>query len=225
MNSLQLVEQRKRIAELTGYNPNDLSQSYLRSDVLLDSGAQFAFDFTFNKTGSNKTEKLLATNDIFIITAIGIRFKKISSATPTDILHSNAKSYTFINTAAGIFDGAAGDAKLQGLYSGNLSVLIDNKNIFPAIPMQYFERITTAQQGNINAAIAGPVTYTTQRDANEGSNWGFFPVEPFIIKGDGKNYINLNGPVSQDYTEANENNYATCYLSGYLGQNCNNVRS
>lgn len=222
MNSLQLIDQRNKIAAITNMNPNDLSQSYLRADVLLNSGSAFQFDFTYNKAGKNATERLLAINDSFIITAIAVRLKKISSATPTDVLHSNAKSYCFVNTASGIFDGAAGDAKLQGLYAGNLSVLIDNKNIFPAIPMQYFERITDAQQGNINAAITGPVTYTTQRDGNEGALWGFVPVEPFVIRGNGKNYISLNGPVAQDYTESSENNYATCYLAGYLAQNTNN---
>jgi hypothetical protein len=225
MNSLSIIQQRNSIAASQGFKPSNLSQSYLRADVLLNTGGSFAFDYTYNKAGKNATEKLLAINDAFVVTAIAVKLKKISSATPSDTLHAKAKSYTYLNTATGIFDGSAGDANLQALYAGSLNVNIDNDVIFPALPMEYFERVPTSQQGQVTALTVTPTSGTISRDGVDGALYGFFAIEPFIIKGDGKNFINLVAPLALDFTEASENNYATCFLAGFLCQNENNVRS
>lgn len=224
MNSLNLLRERNEYAQKLGMDPNNLSQSALRSDSLITTGAAFNFNFSYSKPEKNVSENLLAQNDSFIVTMVTMTIKKISAAASTDALQGVALDYNYVNKSTGLFDGT-NDANLQALFNGIFSVKIDNDLIFPGIPARFFQRVPSVQQGEVMAAIAGPVTYPVARDGFENALFGYYFVEPFVIKGDGKNFGVITAPTSYNFAEANELNYATAVFGGYLCQNENNVKA
>lgn len=224
MNSLALRQERNFFAQELKMNKNNLTQSCLRADTVLNSGSGFDFNFSATKNTANPSEMLLEQNDAFIVTAIGLTIKKLNSATASALnaLHCVALDYNYVNKTTGIFDGT-NDANIQAIFNGKLGILIDNVFIFPSIPARVFQRVPTSQQGQVNAAIAGPSTYTQPRDGFENAMFGYYFVEPFVLKGDGKNYAQIDTGESYTYSEANETNFATCLFIGYLAQNENSV--
>jgi hypothetical protein len=162
----------------------------------------------------------LAQNDKFCVTHISFALGKIQSATPTDTQLANMLLYRFVNKATSLFDGS-NDANLQAIYNGVLSITVDNVRIIPRTDMFCFERVPEAQQGNVNAAISGPTTYTTQRDGNPNGLFGYYPVDPFIVKGTGKNDFVVSLPTGVNMAESNETNYLVMQLKGFVASNAN----
>lgn len=222
-NVISAVSERNFVASSVGANAAALSPSQLRSEVLLGSGA--AYQWLFTQTGKTQnviaTDYLLKQTDDFVITGIGFALKQYgtgSTTPPTAAQHGIAILYFFNNTKVFL---QTNDANMQAIYNGWATILLDNVQVAPAIGMRNFERVGTSQQGNVLAAIAGPVTYTAGRDEQPYGTYGDMPIAPLRINGNSKFEINvvLGGNASQTIATANYFNYGVFLLRGYLVSN------
>lgn len=220
MSFFPTIAERQRIAMLLGTDVNQITSSYLRTSVVLNSTSSITLPVNDVKSPKVVTDQLLAQNDVFCVTHVAFALSKVASATPTDAQVSNALLYRYVNRASGLFDGS-NDANLQHIYNGILSITVNNVKKIPRLDMFCFERVPDAQQGNVNAAIAGPLTYTQQRDSVPNGLFGYFPVDPFTIAGTGKNDFVVTLPTGATMNEANETNYLTMQLKGFVVSNAN----
>jgi len=195
-----------------------LSESYLRAEVAT-TASQSAFNFQFQQSQNSSnlsSQLLLKQNDLFIVTHISALLKKVTTSGLTDSLQGSAKLYNYPNPSIFVASGEAD--RFEGVFNGVFSVTIDRKVEIPALDCRNFLRIPDTQAGQINAAIAGPVTYTTPRDGFPASLYGYYPTDVFQF--DGQQTINFNlalaGPT--DLTASSQTNYVVCILKGYLAQ-------
>jgi hypothetical protein len=223
MSFFPTLAEKQRIAALLNTTTDEISSSYVRSSTYLGNTSSLRLAVNAaDKNPQYATDALLAQNDVFCVTHIAFGLSKVGAAigSVTDALMGLALLYRYVNRAAGIFDGT-NDANLQLIYNGILSITVNNSKIIPKLDMFCFERVPDAQQGNINAAIAGPVTYTQQRDGNPNGLFGYFPVDPFTIAGTGKNDFVVTLPTGANMVESNESNFLTLQLKGFVASNAN----
>jgi hypothetical protein len=206
-----------------GVSPQQLSPSVLRRDSTR-LGTQGLIQFGFQKNGSSgvsSTSILLENNDSFIVTDIALLIKKCGDSSD---LHAASISYNHYSSL--VFTGA-NDGNLQAIYNGALSVTIDKTQYLPSLATSVFERIPDTQQGTtttafVNAAGANATTIIA-RDAKNHALYGFFPVSPFILKGNNETQsIQVNLPDSVNMTSGTQaDNFATLVFNGYLVSNKN----
>jgi hypothetical protein len=218
-NVISAVNERNFVAQSVGVAAERLSPSQLRSEVVLGTSAQYQYFFT--QTGKTQnvipTDVLLKQTDGFCITAISFALKQISAATPTAAQHGIAILYQFNNVK--VFT-QTNDANMQAIYNGYASILLDSVQVAPVIMMRNFERVSTAQQGVVTAAITGPTTYTQGRDELPYATFGDMPLTPLLVRGNAKFEIDLNlGGGAQTIATTNSSNYGVFILRGFLVNN------
>lgn len=205
-----VVAEKQYLAAKLNVDYSSLSQSYVRSETLLETQNTISFVIQAGKKQAFlPTERPIALNDEFVITHIFIGLKKIAAAAPTNLQQITARVLTYENPV--VFDGAGGDANIPGFYNGSLSFTIDRVEFLPAIPVRAFRRVPTQQQ---QAEIAG--VFPGSIDEFSNGLYGFYPIEP--VKVDGRQTINIEIDLGDavDLDEANESNYAVLELRGYL---------
>ncbi len=210
--------QKQYVQAATGVPLASLSESYLRFETLLTTQNQIKFNVKENVGTVVPTERRLSLNDAFIITHMALFVKKVASATPTVVQHANAILYPYRNPS--IFDGT-NDANIESIYNSTLSLAVNNVTYIPGMNTFSFKRVPNAQQGNINAAIAGPVTYTTASDERPNSLFGYVETDLIVLTGSQTIDIAIDLPSGWSGTmaEASESNYAVLMVAGYLAQN------
>jgi hypothetical protein len=210
--------QKQYVAAQTGAPLASLSESFLRFETLLSTQNKISFNVKENQGTIIATENRLSLNDAFIITHMALFVKKVASATPTVVQHANAVLYPYRNPS--VFDGT-NDANIDGLYNSTLSLAVNNVTYIPAMNTFSFKRVPNAQQGNINAAIAGPVTYTTATDERPNSLFGYVETDLIVLTGSQNINIDIDLPTgwSGTFAESSESNYAVLMVAGYLAQN------
>lgn len=210
--------QKQYIASTTGVPLKSLSESFLRFETLLTTQNTISFNVKENTGTTLPTEKRLSLNDAFIITHMALFVKKVASATPTAVQHANADLFPYRNPA--VFDGT-NDANLDGIYNSTLSLAVNQVKHIPGMNTFSFKRVPDAQKGNINAAIAGPVTYTTATDGRPNSLYGYVETDLIVLTGSQNIDIQIALPTgwSGTFAESSESNYAVLMVAGYLAQN------
>lgn len=205
-----------------GVSPQQLSPSVLRRDSSA-LATQGLISFGFQKNGSSSvssTSILLENNDSFIVTDIALLIKNCP-----DTAAGHAASISYNHYSSLVFTGA-NDANLQAIYNGALSVTIDKTQYLPSLATSVFERIPDTQKGTtttayVNASTANATT-TIARDAKNHALYGFFPVSPFILKGNNESQsIQVTLPSSVNMTADSNGNFATLVFNGYLVSNKN----
>ncbi len=199
-----------------------MSPSLLRRDSAA-LGTQDRISFGFQATGGGSpsaTSILLGNNDSFIVTDISLLIKNCAD---TAAGHTASIYSTFYNPK--IFTGA-NDANLQGIYNGQLRVTIDKVQYLPSLATQVLERIPDVQEGQevvgfVNAASANQV-YKSGRSAKMNALFGFFPVSPFMLKGNNETQdINVLLGASVNMTAGSNSNFAALVFNGFLISNYN----
>lgn len=200
-----------------------ITDSWLRSEVSIQQAgvSSLSFDFLVNQGNMNVTEQRLNMTDKFAAAHISVMIGRATgnvAATPAMI--ATGQLHTFPNPA--VFTGGAGveAENLNGLYNGNMKITIDSIVYEQSLDVRRFYRVGTAQQG-----------LTTGDGTGEygASNWGdyaypFAPLTPAItLSGTGKNEFILNTPgnLGIDMQATGAQNFAVCYLRGFLIQNVN----
>ena len=212
-------EKAKRGIKQAGFSLGQavLSQSYLRSELALSTSKtsyQFPILVNDNSQGTNpNTSLLLALQDAFYISHIGLFFAKPSSSTDTTFqlcTYPNASIFTTANTASSLYS----------FYNGNMQMTINNRQILPSLDLYRFYNVPN-QQTTANA------DYTTSainyKDQQDGSSSALYPIEPgIVLSGSKQNIVTINIPAALAAIETHSR--VILYFSGHLAQNVTSVR-
>lgn len=197
-----------------------VSQSLLRLETVLTTQNQIVFNPLINGANLLASEVRLNLNDAFVITHIGLRVAKVASATPTTNQLVNKKMYT--NPNPFIFDGAAGDVNISGIYNSQFSFGVNQNTYIPNLNTSEFLRYGDMQEGSATSGITGPVvTARMANDSKISGNYGFLETDEILITGTQQIVpaINLPAGYTASFTEASETNYAILLIKGYLISN------
>jgi hypothetical protein len=191
-----------------------LSQSYIRSEVAMStSTTSYQFPILVNSTGSTTsfaTTNLLALQDAFVVSSIGI-FVSIPAASTTTAF----PLYTYPNASAFTTSGAA--AALYNLYNGKLSITINNRTVVPSWDIYKHLYVPQTQQGAASTA--------TTIDQNDASEFGYYPCEPnIVLVGSKNNVVSIELPGAISVLQASVAPRISLIFKGILAQNVTPVR-
>jgi hypothetical protein len=216
----EVFNNARKLVDAAGLSTNAtvLSQSYLRTEVAMSTSTTsyhipiLVNDNQNGATSSYNTSNLLNLQDAFVVSSILIGWGAPSSATDTAWIPQ-----TYPNAAAAGTVAIA--TALNGIYSSNLQVNINNKQIltgWDALRHYYVpqtQNLTTTQL--VTTAIS-------QADLSEN---GFYPVEPnLVFVGSKNNQVSLNLPAALSSVPANGFGRIVIIFRGILAQNCTSVR-
>lgn len=201
MNSI--VAEKRYIQERLGIPYESLSQSYLRSEVLLTNLSSYQFRIQRGQVATPiVTERLLQLNDQFVITHYTLGCKFIPAAVPTDLQHLTASVDTFVNP--NIYLTTA--ANTAAIFNASFSFTIDRKEYLPAFPTRSFLRVPTTQTTTTNNLI----------DGYDNGLYGFFPSEPTLVDGRQTLDLNLDLGSAVTITAAAQSVFAVLEFRGFL---------
>jgi hypothetical protein len=191
-----------------------LSQSYIRSEVAMStSTTSYQFPILVNSTGSTTsfaTTNLLALQDAFVVSKIGLFISIPASSTSTAF-----PLYTYPNASAFTTSGAA--AALYNLYNGKLSITINNRQVVPSWDLYKHLYVPQTQQGAASTA--------TTIDQNDATEFGYYPVEPnIVLVGSKNNVVSIELPGAISVLQAGVAPRISLIFSGILAQNVTPVR-
>lgn len=212
-------EKAKNAIQSAGFSLSQavLSQSFLRTELTLSTSKtlyQFPILVNDNSQGSpTNTSNLLALQDAFYCSSIGIFFAKPSSSTDTTfqlVTYPNASIFSTANTASSLYS----------FYNASLSLTVNNRQIVPSYDV-YRHYSVPQQQTTANA------DYTTSainyKDQQSGADSAFYPVEPgWVMVGSKQNVLQINLPAALTAVESNSR--VVIIMRGHLGQNITPVR-
>jgi hypothetical protein len=199
----EIVSAKKYIQERLGIPYENLSQSYLRSEVELTNLSQYQFLLQRGQVAAPLvTERLLQLNDQFVVTHFTLGTKFIGAATPTDAQHLIASVDTFVNSNT--YSGNAANA--AALFNSSFSWTIDRKQYLPAFPLRSFLRVPTSQDDGTNNLTNG----------YDNGLYGFYPSEPTLI--DGRQTLDLIADLGAAITinAASQSTWAVLEVRGFL---------
>jgi hypothetical protein len=208
-------EKAKAAVQAAGFSIDQavLSQSYLRSEVLLTTGKtsyQFPILINDNSQPVTNTSQLLNLQDAFYVSQLFIGFAKPSSATSSEF-----KLNTYPDTT--IFSTANTAQSLYSFYNGFLQLTVNNRQIVSAYNIS--RHMFVGQTQGITNSTAALSTIAQQ----DGATDGFYPIEPgLVLVGSKQNVLTVNIPQALTAVEANSR--AVIIFSGHLAQNVTPVR-
>jgi hypothetical protein len=210
-----VFDNAKALVQNAGFSVGQavLSQSYIRSEVALSaSTTSYHIPVLVNDTQQSasafNTENRLQLQDAFVVSSIGIFVAAPGSATDTEF-----KLYSYNNAVT--FSGAGEADALLSLYNGNLSWVVNNRQIIPSWPV-------------MNHFVVPQTQEDTQAGGNSGfdqfdSETGFFPMEPnAVLVGSKNNQISINLPSALAAVKASSR--LVVIFRGILAQNVTPVR-
>lgn len=200
-------ERAKSSIESAGFNLNRavLSQSYLRTEVALSTTqTRYRFPILVNDNFSTtfNTMQLLALQDAFYISNIGIYFANPSTATDASF-----SLYSYPNATA--FPAGAADA-LNVIYNGYAQLTVNNRVVVPSLDIYRFYDAPQTQQS------------ATTIDQFKGSDSAVYPIEPGVVLiGSKQNVFEIVIPASLAAVTAFSRAVVVFY--GHLAQNVTSV--
>lgn len=209
LNTLNRAGANANIAKLT--------QSYLRFEINLSTTqTRYQFDTLVNENLNTNfvTQQKLNLQDAFICSSIGFYIGLAASSAATETV---VPLYTYADPT--IFSTANAATSLQTVYSGQMSLTVNQVQVVPSWDLykHYFVPIT---QTGFNPT---GVTAATLRNSVDFSRNGQYTVEPnIVINGAKKNELVVN--LSQALTAIQANSRIVCIMQGILAQNVTNVR-
>jgi len=159
-----------------------LSQSYLRMEANLSTTqSTYVFDVLVNENTNPAfvTQNKWNLQDAFVCAEIGLFLALPASANTTE---SRVPLYTYASPT--VFVGAGVAAAMQTVYSGNLSLSVNQRTILP-----YWDtmRHQFVPQTQLTAAANSPI------DQFEANHAAMYPVEPnLILVGSKKNILKID---------------------------------
>jgi hypothetical protein len=204
-----------------GINPATavLSQSYLRFEAnLTTTQTQYNFDVLVNDNINPNfvTQNRLSLQDSFICSEIGIF---IGVPQSNAVSEGKVKLYSYPDPT--VFTTAGAATALQSLYSGFLSLTVNQRVIVPSWDLMRHYYTPIMQAGFIPAPLtAGSVT-----NSDDLSKDGFYSVEPnMVFVGSKKNQLQINLPQALTTVQATVPTRLVVICRGLLSQNSTPVR-
>jgi len=194
-----------------------ITQSYLRlqsAPLTTQSSIQFGVlvnELAPNTSSVDPSEKRLALVDNFLITEIRFSLLKVATGDSASI----SPLYQYPNEY--VFSGSGEAKNLESVYNSSFGLLINGETILDSWDVRRHYRVGTAQEGL--EVSAGTNNFYTA-DTHDSASYGYFPVTPQIeLRGNAKNKLTINLPVSVNLAGTGSNNYVVCELRGLLVQN------
>lgn len=194
-----------------------LSQSFLRSEVAMSTSTTsyhipiLVNDNQNGATSSYNTSSLLALQDAFVVSSIFIGWANPTSATDAAFIPQSYPNAQIAGTQAIA-------TALQAIYSSNLQVTVNNRQILTGWDTLRHYYVPQTQQ----VAAASLTTGISQADLSEN---GFYPVEPnLVFVGSKNNQVTLNFPQALSAVPASTFGRLVVIFRGILAQNATSVR-
>jgi len=206
LGSRMSFDKAKEAIQSAGFSLNRavLSQSYIRSEVLLSTTAtRYRFPLLVNDNFSTvtNTSNLLNLQDAFYISHAALFFAKPSSSTDTTfqlVTYPNSIIFSTANTAASLYTW----------YNAYFTLTVNNRVIWPQLDAYRFYDVPQTQDGSAAAVI----------DQQKGSDSALYPIEPgVVLVGSKQNVLECILPATMTAVESNSR--AILYLAGHLAQN------
>ncbi len=165
---------------------------YLRQDVeLVNNQSLYEFNFQANNNNKAKTlpERFLALADGFFAIGMGVFLLAEVTAEKGGQLLQTYPNKTVFPAAAGF-----NPDDLRVIYNGEIETGVNNTTLHRCILTKQFLSIPTTQQGEVSAAITGPVIYPLDYSGGNFSD-GFTELYPYWkLSGDASNFAKLSIP-------------------------------
>jgi len=215
----EVFNNARRLVDAAGLSTSAtvLSQSYLRTEVAMSTTTTsyhipiLVNDNQNGATSSYNTSNLLNLQDAFVVSSIFIGWANPTSATDTAFIPQSYPNAQIAGTQAIA-------TALQGIYSSNLTVNINNKQILTGWDTLRHYYVPQTQQ----VAAASLTSGISQADLSEN---GFYPVEPnLVFVGSKNNQVSLNLPAALTAVPTSTYGRIVLIFRGILAQNCTSVR-
>jgi hypothetical protein len=218
IGSRLVFENAKSFIQSQGYDVSQavLTQSYVRSEVALSASVtNYRLPIVINDVTNGvafATERRVQLQDVHVCSSVFIGLACPSSATDTAF-----PLLSYPSTSNGQFNGAEQDA-LYTFYNGFLTMQVNNQNILPAFDIYRSYFVPQTQGGiGITAQTNFPI------DQVDGSENGFYPVEPNLLLNGAANIVaNLILPAAISTVKANSR--IVCIFRTILAQNVTSVK-
>jgi hypothetical protein len=215
LGSRLVYQNAKALVERAGFSVNQavLSQSYIRSEVTAStSTAQYRFPILVNDnfapTFNTMNNTLLALQDAFIISEVGVFVAKPASSTDT-----NFALFTYLN--ATVFPTGT----LYTLWNGFLQITINNRTILPSWPLRNHYYVPTTQQQTAPYYSANTVPFRDEQHEKS----GYSVMEPNVtLVGSKQNEVVINLPSAISTVDSGTR--IVLILKGIRAQNVTPVR-
>jgi len=216
----EVFNNARRLVDAAGLSTSAtvLSQSYLRTEVAMSTSTTsyhipiLVNDNQNGATSSYNTSNLLNLQDAFVVSSILIAWGNPTSATDTAWI---PQTYPNASVAGTVAIATA----LNGIYSANLQVNINNKQILTG--WDALRHYYVPQTQNLTATQL-VTTAISQADLSEN---GFYPVEPnLVFVGSKNNQVSLNLPAALSSVPVSGYGRIVILFRGILAQNCTSVR-
>lgn len=215
----------KDMIRTVGYDPSlaVLTQSFIRAEAPMNTtSSSFNLPILTNQqqagtVATYPTENKLQQTDAFVVSDMAIYCCVPASATDTDFLVHSFPSPEVFTTA-----GAA--KSVNAAYSnGQLQILINNKNILPALDLLRFLRAPVTQAGtNPLLAYSGATTVLANVDSVDFSQDGRDPFEPnLVLAGNDNPSVRIVLPGAMAVAQANAR--WIWFARGILAQNVSKI--
>lgn len=218
----QVFDNARRVIEAAGLNAGQavLSQSYLRSESLINT-ATTSYHMPVltndNQNGANtsfNTSQLLALQDAFVVSGIYIGFG--NPASNTDATFTPRTYPSAINCGS-----QAAATSMHTLYSGQLQLSVNNRNILTAFPISscYYVPQTQGLTTQTNASPFHAI------DQNDGFQSATVPIEPNVVLiGSKNNSLSIQLPAAIATPPTGTFGRLIIIFTGILCQNVTPVR-
>lgn len=218
IGSRLVYQNARQVIEKNGFSAKGavLSQSYLRSEVTLNTSAtSFRFPLVVNDnfTTISNTSVLLNLQDVFIVSRWRIGFASPSSATATNFPISFYPDKT-------IFSSANTQTSLWTAYNAYLQITVNGKVVYPKLAVDRSLSVPTTQAvANAYYATTGPALLGEQY----GSSTSWSVTEPnLFLSGAKQTEIIMNLPSTLTAVETYQR--VVLEFDGILAQNVTSVR-
>jgi hypothetical protein len=213
-----IFDNAKNLVNNAGFSAGQavLSQSYIRSEVAMSTTTtSYQIPILVNSVGAGTnfaTNNLLNLQDAFVVSSIGIFVAAPAASTTTAF-----PLFTYPNAVT--FSTAGAATALYNLYNGKLSIVVNNRQIVPAMDLYRYLYVPQFQQGSSSSATNGGI------DQNDATEYGYYPVEPnIVLVGSKNNVISLELPGAISTLQASTAPRIVMIMRGILAQNVTPVR-
>lgn len=207
----------KKMIESAGFSMDQavLSQSVLRTEVAMTTtNTSYHVPVLINDTQNGatfNTEVRLNLQDAFVVSAMGIYVAAPTASNSTNfplLTYPNAQVFTTVNAATSLYS----------FYNGNLSVVVNNRQIVPVYDLGRHLKVQRTQQASSTGTNTGIDSFDASQD-------GIYPIEPnWVFVGSKNTNITVNLPSALTAIQAAAAPRFVFKFYGTLAQNVTPVR-
>ena len=212
-----IFDNARRAIQEAGFSVGQavLSQSVLRSEVTMTTtNTSYHVPVLVNDTQNGaafNTEVRLNLQDAFVVAGVGVYV-----AAPTTSASTNFPLFTYPN--AQVFTTANAATSLYSFYNGNMSIVVNNRQIVPVYDLGRHVKVQRTQQASSTGTNTGIDSFDASID-------GVYPIEPnWLFVGSKNTNITITLPSALAAVQAGAAPRFVFKFFGVLAQNVTPVR-